>query len=253
MADQELSIFKDEEAVAAPEPEAQADDPVVDTPAEPQLEEPQAEAVETGEVEAAPPVAELEKESPHVPLTAILDEREKRQAAERQAQELEARLMQMQQQSAPPQQAPDMLDDPDGYNQFVQTQVNAAIQDVKLNQSEDMARYVHGDETVDAAFQAFRQAADQATYQSIMAKRSPWMEVVNWHKDQQFRQEVGNDPEAWRNAERERIRQELMAEIKPAVTPAAPPPPSLSKAGASGPTPTPAMNVPPTLNGLFNG
>ena len=58
----------------------------------------------------------------NVPLTALLDEREKRQALKRERDELEQRLQALEAQRQPQSQAqiPDPYEDPAGYQQYIQ-------------------------------------------------------------------------------------------------------------------------------------
>lgn len=181
------SIVAGEEPVQEPAPEAQTEEPV--TPAEP-VEEPKAEAD-----------PEPAKETPMVPLAAL-------QEVRGQLQELKAMMPQPEQPKAP-----DPLDDPQGYQAYQQQHVANSTLNVKLDLSEDMARTAHGDAVVDEAFQAFQATADQATRQAIMAARSPWNEVVKWHKQNQVAQEIGNDPAAYAAKVEAEIRAKVEAEM----------------------------------------
>jgi hypothetical protein len=77
-----------------------------------------------------------------------------------------------------------------------------------------MARETHGDEAVDAAFEAFKAEADPIAQQSIINARSPYREMVKWHKQQQVVREIGPDPQAWMEKQRAAIRAEEQAKIK---------------------------------------
>ena len=88
MADDKLEFLDSEQ----PE-EKTKDAPEVEVePVEAKTEAPpiEVESESKGEEEAAPPAAE--QESRHIPVTALLDEREKRQAAQREAEDAIALL-----------------------------------------------------------------------------------------------------------------------------------------------------------------
>tara|TARA_R110000751_G_scaffold307812_1_gene431839 strand:- start:25948 stop:26718 length:771 start_codon:yes stop_codon:yes gene_type:complete len=218
----------------APEP---MPDPVdVEQPAEtpeaaaPEGQEPvQEQAVEP---EKAPdpepkPEAKPEKAEQSVPLAAMLAERDR-------ARDLEARLKAMEAERQPkqPEKSPDVFDDPEAYTKHVQAQIRQATDNVRLDVSEQAARSQFGDEAVDAAFSAMApngQLADRAAYQTIMSERSPYHALVKWHQKTEAMKEIGEDPNAWKTAQREAIRREIEAEMATKQvrnTPA--PPPSLA-------------------------
>lgn len=244
MNEQDLSIFEDETAV--PE-EAVAEEPSTEeAPAEAVEQEPQPEASDTGE-QAAPPVAEPKQDPGFVPITAMLDEREKRQKAEAEAEQLRRFRQEHEQQQRAPK--PDYFDNPE---EAVRHQVMAQT----LRMSRFHAEQQHGKEAVDAA-QAFFDQNPQLSHQ-LMDHPSPFHAAVDFHKKQMFMSEIGDNPEAWKaqweEQTRARIRQELQAELATSAPPPQPaPPPSLSKAGAGGKTNEITVEAPKRLNGLFNG
>ena len=124
----------------------------------------------------APPV---ETPAPgHVPLSAVLDEREKRQAAERARQELEQRLRALEAQRQQP--VPDRDHDPDAWDQWREAQIEQRLLNTNLNISERFARKEHGNELVDqardAALQRFQ--TDPHYYHQVMAAADPYEVVV---------------------------------------------------------------------------
>lgn len=118
-------------------------------------------------VEEPAPVAaaEAKPEPGHVPLSALMDERDKRKAAEERASALEA-----QQPSA---EAADL--DPDTANALLQ---------LRLNTSEELVRDKEGDETVDAAkaWAIERFKSSPSYQQEVLAKPNPYKFVVAEHK-----------------------------------------------------------------------
>lgn len=213
-----------EETAPAPEPEVQ------ETAPEPE----QVEA--TGEEQVTPPVATEEKPQ-SIPITALLDEREKRQEAmrraemaERRAQELERRIAAAQQ----PQKRPDWFEKPDEAIQYHTAPLEQRILSDKLDISETMAEDKYGAEAVAAAKAAYLQAIqeDPALHQRTLKSKHPYDEVVKWHKRQSFLSQIGDDPETW-------LDQQIKARMEAQVSQPSPaqgnrPPPSLSKAPAAG-------------------
>jgi hypothetical protein len=159
----------------------------------------------------------------------LLDEREKRQAAQRQAEELQRKLAQIEAQQAKP-PVPDFYEDPEG-------RISQALWNERLNTSELVARSAHGSEKVDAAREAFLAAAQQnpALQLELRGSQHPYDFVVNWHKRTRALSEIGDDPDAFRARLQEEIRQQVLAELaqaqpqKPAATP-----PSLASAPSAG-------------------
>lgn len=233
------------EPALAPEPEAQADaQPEPETPAEDDA--PAAAEDATGEQKAPPPGADG-KDAASVPIAALLDEREKRKALEARLRNIEA----AQQRGREAPQMPDPVTDPDGYSRFVrgmhqqqQAAAQQAAREAMFTMSEVYARDKHGDDVVSAAEEAFQAAVAEnpALGHELGRQKHPYDWVVQWHKQQQFAQAVGSDPTAYK----ERIRQELMAEmgLKPGAKPKAPRAPSLAdETSVTGPKPgqAPAM------------
>jgi hypothetical protein len=220
---EEVAAEPVEQAAPAEEPEA------------PKGEQPLAEPPQAEPEPSAPPAPE--PEATRVPITAMLDEREKRQAAERELQELRRWKEQIEAQARQSQQKPpDIYEDPEGFVRQTQATVQQALWNERLNMSEALARDKFGDETVETATRAFEHAvkSNPSIYAEMRQHPNPYSFVVNWHKRQSILSEIGTDPDKWREQERERIRQELLAQAsQPSPKPAAPPP-SLSKAPARG-------------------
>jgi len=142
------------------------------------LEEP--DVIEEGVVEAPEPVAEevdaaLEPEPQNiksavrpepgfVPFAAVLDERDKRKA-------LEARLASMQPEPAA-QEVPDMFDNPEGYTEYLQNQMEGRLYQQTLTLSERFARQQHGDELTNKALEWGRSRADADPIFNEQVRRS---------------------------------------------------------------------------------
>ena len=175
---------------------------VVEPPVEKPVEQPVVETPEPLELTELAPEQTKPTEG-FVPLGAVLDERDKRKAAE-------ARIAQLEQQAAQrqPVQRPDAYDDPDGALAYERAEVSAALQNMTLNTSERFARKEHGVETVDLAkaWVLQRFAADPLYQTQILNDPDPYERVVaDWRKDQLFAQV--SDPkefeqfQAWRQAQ----------------------------------------------------
>jgi hypothetical protein len=218
---------------------------VAEEPKEPKGEKP-AEAIEPEPAPSAPPAPEPEAQ--RIPLTAMLDEREKRQNAERELQEMKRQLALIQQQKEQP-APPDFYEKPDERLAYETNRFKAELHNMKITQSRFLAEKDHGKELVDEAFGFFDQPQNRFLTAQFADHPSPYHAAVEFYKKQKFLNEV-NDPDQWRNAERERIRQELMAEISQPSRPKAPPP-SLGKAPAVGGTDTIAPGN--TFDGMFPG
>jgi hypothetical protein len=205
---------------------------------EAQVEPPAEVAEPTGEQEAAPPVAAEEKPQT-IPITALLDEREKRQEAVKQAEEYRKQLDYLNRQIAAarrPQQKPDFFEKPE---EAVKAQVDPILHRMfsdKLDFSEALAEEKYGAETVETAKQAFMQAMreDPGLYQKVVVtSKHPYDAVVKWHKKHSALSKIGDDPEAYIAAEIERRLQEAQ-QSQSSPAPVNRPPISLAAAPAAG-------------------
>lgn len=210
-------------------------------PAEPEAKvEPTAEpqAKEAAEPEAKPEATDTEPKGYRdpstgrfVPLKELTSEREKRQSAEK-ARDEEARLrkdaednwrrtqaqveeiqrrLHASSQSQQQQQPPDPLLDPAGALAFQQEQFQQALLNQRLNTSEMFARTKHGDQIVDAAFQAAQQAG---VLQNFVRSRDCYGDMIRWHRHQQVLARVGEDPDAYEKTLEEKIRAKVLEELK---------------------------------------
>lgn len=134
MADNLDEVFAEPLGAVEPEPAQETEAAV----------EPAPETVEESTPEPVQPAAEPQRAEPgYVPIDAMLTERERRQALER---ELATYRTQAQ-----PQSVPDPFDDPAGYQQHVNEQMNAGLQAQKANMSYALAVRDYGKDDVEAA------------------------------------------------------------------------------------------------------
>lgn len=204
MSDDKLDFLDGQPAEVTPEPQAE---PVV-------LAEPTADKGEhpAQEPVSAPP-AEPQKEQHVAPLTALLDEREKRQAAERELQELRAwRQKQEDAQRAAQVQAPDPRQDPNGALAYERAVFQAQLTNTRLQTSRFLAEKDFGADVVAEAFAFFDK--NPALSHQFVDHPSPFHAAVEFYKRQKVAEEVGADPEGWRAKEREAIRAQLLAEMQ---------------------------------------
>jgi hypothetical protein len=240
MSDDKLGFLDEMSEEITETPEVEVEEPTAEEPQEVKAEEPETPAVEeaadTGEEEAAPPVAEVEEKPQAIPVTALLDEREKRQLAERKAEEtakrladMEARIRASQQQ----QKAPDWDMEPQAAAQYQAQAFEQRMQAQRLEQSKFFASREFGNDTVNEAIAYFDQNP-QLSHQFIN-EPSPFHAAVEFYQKQKFLSEVGENPDAYKDSLREQIRQELMAEMTTS-SPSKPkaPPPSMAKAPSTG-------------------
>lgn len=164
---------------------------------------------------------EPEPEQGKVPQQALHAARQKAKEATTEAEQLRQQLAQMQaqiqllnQRQAPQPQkteeAPkpvDFWESPDSFLESKLSPFQQQIQQQREQFSKMLAMQAHGSETVDNAYNAFVEAARAnpqayaAEYQSIMASEHPYDALVSWHKRQETLRMVGNDPNAWLEAE----------------------------------------------------
>lgn len=109
----------------------------------------------------------------------------------------------------------DFWDDPQAFITQALTpyQQQIARQNERLSQTAAVTEF--GKETVEAAYGAMAKAIETdpgavADYQRIMQSPHPYGELVTWHRNRSALSEIGDDPAAYR----ERLRQEIMAELQ---------------------------------------
>lgn len=212
------------EPVTDPAPEPVVEAP--EAPAEPELPAPAAEPVNP----LTPPVVDVKPDPGFVPITVVLDEREKRQKAERELEQI--RSQQPQPQAQP---IPDPLDDPEGYANYA----HSAALHVKLDMSEEFVRQHKGDEIVDKARDwALEQFQLRPGFQQeVFNQRNPYGYIVQQYEREQIASTVTADDfaqfQAWKQAQAQLTTQQQPAATAASPSPAAPPR-SLASAPAAG-------------------
>lgn len=205
-------------------------------------------APEPAPVEQPAPVAvpePVKQEPGHIPITALLDEREKRQRLERELSDLRSR----QQPEPPP-----TFQTPEEIATYVQREAANAAWSAKVDFSESSAREKHGDATVEAAIQWGLQKCEQEKAAlgfspfavEQMRQRHPIDWVVRQQKRDAFLNEVGDDVEAY--------KAKLLAASQPAAPDnPAPPAPAAASPQPAAPKPAPprpSLASAPTAGGI---
>lgn len=206
--------FKDE---PAPEPVAEVQP------------EPVAEPVEAkGEPEQAAPPAAVE-EAKHIPITALLDERDKRKAKEREAEELRRRLAEYEAKAQP---KPDFFADPEAALSAAQQAAMAAALNTKLETSRFLAEKEYGADLVAKAYAFF----DDNPHLSLdlIKSPSPFHAAVQTYQRHKMLEEIGDDPASYRARIEAEVKERLAAEMQAQPKPTAPPPSMAAAAGVNG-------------------
>lgn len=220
-------------------------------------------APEPTPVPPAEPAAPAQPSIPpgYVPLAAQLDEREKRQALQRELDDYKRKLEEA---TKKPVEL-DAISDPDGFKNHFDQQIARTKWDTLTTLSRTWAVKAHGEETVKAAEEAIKAEVERnpGFFQTIERQPDPYDFGVSWHKRQQAIAKLGDkDPDTWFE-EQAKARGYVLATPQPAngVAPAAPAPatptplprPSLASAPAAGGT-TPKVATGPgaAFGGVFS-
>ena len=174
------------------------------------------EKVEKEEVTEAPTAPEVkEPESKSVPIQALMAEREKRQAAEKQIESFK------QQEADKP--APDIFEDQAAYTKHFQEQIDNNRFNDRANQSEFYAQREFGVEELALKVETFKElkATNPALESQVLNAVSPYHEIadiVSKHEKMEKMQNI-DEFEATTRAEIEaQVRAEIKAEIEGKAT-----------------------------------
>ena len=196
--------------------DAESDEPASSPEPEPPQPEPQPEPEHAPE-----PTADLADEKPPIPPKPewrLREDAERARAAEADLaneraekaalkQRLEALERANQPAPTPAEKAarPDPLLDPEGYAKAVRDELREEIIAERREESLQRAAEAHPEE-FKAAYTAAQQAVDPALRARMQSSRDPGKTLLEWHREQKTRQEIGGDL----NAYKQRLRNEAL-------------------------------------------
>lgn len=204
-----------------PVPSAQPTEAAVPAPVEPS---PQTQATEPAP-NGVEPVADPGQPPKRSMLDDLREERARRKelaqqldAFRKEAEQREQRYLEAMQRAQPrtqeqpkSQPRPDIFQDPEGALSYLEKQIEQRTIDRVVAMSEASARRQHGDEKVNAALNAAKQAGIAAQFQYAA---DPFGSLMDWHRQVSTLQTIGPDVESWRKSEREKMKAELLEEMK---------------------------------------
>lgn len=146
------------------------------------------------------PEPEQTPQQGHIPIQALLDEREKRQEAARRAADLEREIQQLRQAQAP-QNRPDLYDDPDAWAAQQEQQFRERLFEQEARISYRWAAKESGDDVVKAAIDWAGATNDPYLQQRFRNSSDPYGEVLvpeyqKYQRDQTLAQ-FGGDLDAF--------------------------------------------------------
>jgi hypothetical protein len=144
----------------------------------------------------AAPEAKPEAEQPFWYRKRLKEIEQRAKAAERRAEELE------QQRQAP--RLPDPRQDPTAY-----FETQRVI--MRLESSEDRFTDKHGEAEFEAVKDWLTTRPDIEAW--AIQQRHPWGAAHQQYQREKFAAEIGDNPDAWREKERQRLREEIFAEM----------------------------------------
>lgn len=200
------------------------------------------------------------KPTPTVPLPELLETRHRAQLAEREAQLLRQQLQQFyeaqQRQQQPPPQPIDPVSQPEAAFALLQQQqatIAQQMQEMALHQrantSEMLARSKHGDQVVD---QAIDSAVKAGLNQHFLRQPDPYRALIDWHSSQRIAQEIGNDPNAYKQKIAAEVRAQILAEMRAGTPPPRNLPPSLASATKANTAPEIVQDAGDFFKGMMN-
>jgi hypothetical protein len=200
-------------------------------------------------------VAEIQAEKPvvddnasQVPSWRVREINEEKRAALAELETLRAeraQWQQRQQQQQPKQEPvekpakPDPLLDPDGYAKSVRDEIREEILSERREESLLRAAEAHPEEFKEA-YAAATKAVDPALKARMQASRDPGKTLLEWHRDNKVKAEVGHDPNAWLEKKLEE-RLNDPAFLQKAI--------ERSKGASQQADGRPRVDLPPSLNG----
>src|SRR5882757_7443870 len=239
MPNEELDEAELFNAATSDEPVTETEQPVVVTE---QPDKPETEVVADAKVEAEKPV--IDDNAPLIPSWRLREIREERDAVARRLEAAEAKLAQQPRPEAPKVEKAAEIDpllDPDGYKKQVREEIRQDILNERREESLQNASEKYKDEFKEA-YQAAQQRVDPALRARMQESRNPGETLIQWHRENKTRAEIGGDLTAYKA----RLREEALKdpEFRKAAMEA-----WRSDAQPAQVNGRPRVELPPTLNG----
>ncbi len=207
--------FSPEPVPSAPNEAAPAPEP------SPAAQEPPAQAGAAPVEEVPPPKRSM--------LDDLREERAKRkeisqqlEAFRKEAEAREQRYLEAMQRGQPraqeqpkAQPRPDVFQDPEGAFRHLEQQFEQRVIDRVVAMSEAASRRQFGDDKVNAALSAAKQAGIAAQFQYAA---DPFGALMDWHRQVTTLSTIGPDVDAWRKSERDKMKAEILEEMKAGQT-----------------------------------
>jgi hypothetical protein len=152
-------------------------------------------------LEEAPPEPVKEKPDHRIPLTELLNEREKRQNAERQREAYEQELSQLRQQMQALQQPKEPIDifaNPEAYTQSIEQQMGEKLRAMEANFSLRLAHNKHGEVFTEAFQEVMQRPLSDPMRQQVINSSDPGETLVSLYQRERTYKEVGTDPAAYK-------------------------------------------------------
>lgn len=189
------------------------DDPEekVEVVVEEQVEEP---VEEPEKVEEPPKEPTTDSKEESWTLSAVMDEREKRQKAVKEAEELREKLKAYER----PEDDISVFEDEQKYKSQQEQKIQQALRNTELNMSQAFAETVFGEDKVSAAIEWFKSEGVQSptALKRFNGAKLPFHELIKMHDDDA----IYRDPEGYKAKLRAEIEAEFSAKTtKKSVTP----------------------------------
>lgn len=223
-------------------------DPVADPQPEPEPAQPEPEPQLNADPQAAKPA--VDDNAAMVPSWRVREINEEKRRVAEENERIKAELASLRQAQPQRQQEqpkaekanrPDPLLDPDGYAAAIRAELREEALNERREESLQRAAEANPAEFKEA-YAAAQQAVDPALRARMQASRDPGKTLLEWHRENKVRAEVGTDPNAW-------LEKKMEERLKD--------PAFLAKAvelarGSAQPQQTngrPRVELPPSLNG----
>lgn len=193
-----MADFLDDVFPADDQEQTEAASEVVEEAPAPERVEEAPVAPEALNQEAETHTAAEEAEVRQVPLNVVLDERDRRKAAE-QERDRYKQQWEAAQQRQQPQNVPDPYDDPQGFAAYQEQRVQEAVTQQRFQMSELMAKQQHGEEVVTKASQwALEKANSDPTFAAAYHRQAhPIDWIVQQHKRDAIMSDIGDNVDDW--------------------------------------------------------